>query len=55
MTRQSLVNGIVHNFVNQVVEALDSNIANVHGRPFANGFEALKDLDIFGRVLSVGG
>jgi hypothetical protein len=54
MSCQCLVNGIIHDFVNKVVKTFDPDIPNVHGRSFADSFEALKDLDIFGRVLGVG-
>ena len=46
IARQRLVDRVVHDLVNQVVETLFADIADVHGRTLAHRFEAFEDLDI---------
>ena len=53
MPAHGLVDGVVHHFVDQVVEAFRAGIADVHGRPFPHGLQALEDLDLVGVVLGV--
>jgi hypothetical protein len=36
MTGQGLVYGVVHHLINQVVKALEPNVANVHGGALAH-------------------
>ena len=43
---QSLVNRVVHCFVDQVVQTFFADVANVHGRALANGFKPFEHLDI---------
>ena len=53
MPAHGLVDGVVHHLVDQVVEAFGAGIADVHGRPFPHGLQALEDLDLVGVVLGV--
>ncbi len=46
-----LIDGVVHHFVDQVVQTPDRGVANVHRRAQAHCFETLEDLDTFGGVL----
>jgi hypothetical protein len=48
MTGQGFVNGIIHHLVDQVMQALDPDIPDVHGRPLAYGLKPFEDLDVFG-------
>ncbi len=50
-TGQGLVDGVVDNFVNQVVQSFDADVADIHGRAFAHGFQTLQHLDVAGAVL----
>ncbi len=52
-TRQRFVDRVVHHLVDQVMEALLTDVADVHGRPFAHGLQALEDLDVRGGILSL--
>ena len=36
MAGQGLVNGVVHHLINQVVQALEPNVSNVHGGALAH-------------------
>jgi hypothetical protein len=53
VARQRLVNGVVHDLVDEVVEPIGPGVADVHGRPLAHGLEALEDLDV-ARGIGVG-
>jgi hypothetical protein len=48
MTGQGFIDRVIDDFVYQVVQAFDPDVPDVHGRPFADGFQSLEDLDIFG-------
>ncbi|OAV74332.1 hypothetical protein Barb7_02180 [Bacteroidales bacterium Barb7] len=50
MTCQRLVNGVIHDLVNQMMKSLFADVANVHGRPFAHGFQSFKHLNTLCRV-----
>ncbi len=43
---QRLVDRVVHDLVDEVVETLLADVADIHGRAFAHRFEALEDLDV---------
>ena len=47
---QGLVDGVVHDFVNEVVEAFRTGAADVHGGPLADRLQALEDLDALCRI-----
>src|SRR5690606_2037467 len=47
---ERLVDRIVDDFVDQVMKALGSRRADVHGGPLAHGFEAFEDLNAAGVV-----
>ena len=49
--RQSLVDGVVHDLVDQMVQAGGRGRADIHARPFAHGLQALEDLDLRGVIL----
>ena len=53
--RQRLVDRVVHDLVHEVMQAANGGRANVHGRPFADGFETLQYLNRIGAVLIVFG
>ena len=48
--RQGLVDRVVNNLVDKVMQAAESRGADVHARSFADGLEALQNLDVFGVV-----
>ena len=43
---QGLVDGVIHNFIDQVVQTGFAGRANVHAGPFAHGLQPLQDLDL---------
>lgn len=45
-----LVDGVVHGFVNQVVQALFTDVANIHGGALAHGLQAFEHLNVTGAV-----
>jgi hypothetical protein len=48
VTGHSLVDGVVHYFIYQVVETLLADVSNVHRRAFTDCLKALKDLNAVG-------
>ena len=51
---QSLVDGVVHDLVDQVVQAPRPRGADIHAGTFTDRFQALQDLDLVAAVLVVG-
>ena len=45
------VDGVVHHFVDQVVQAVFTDVADIHGGTFAHGLQAFEHLDVAGRVV----
>ncbi len=45
ITREDFIDGVVDDLVDQMMQTLNSGRANVHRRPFADGFDSLEDLD----------
>ena len=45
VARQSLVNGVIHNFIYQVVETGGGSGSDIHARSLPNGLQPLQDLD----------
>ena len=43
---QGLIDGVIHNFINQVVQTRGGGGADVHARPLAHRLQALQDLDL---------
>ena len=43
---QSLVNGVVHDLIDQVVETGGGGGADIHARTLPHGLQALQDLDL---------
>jgi len=54
ITGHHLVDGIVHHFVNQVVQAARTGIGNVHAGTLAHVFQVAQVLQVFGRVVGPG-
>ncbi len=52
---ERFVNGVVNDFVNEMMQTHFSGRADVHGGTFADGFHAAEDLDGVGGVVAVGG
>jgi hypothetical protein len=50
MSRQRLVDRIVHHLVDEMVQAVGTGRPDIHGRAFSNWFEAFQDLDRTGVV-----
>ena len=48
-----LVDGVVHRLVHQVVKALLTNVANIHGRTLTHGLQSLEHLNITRGVVLV--
>ena len=48
---QGFVDGVVDDFINQVMEAVGARAPDVHRRAFPDRFEALEDFDAFGRII----
>ena len=51
VTRQRLVNGVVHNLIDQVMQARFTGGADVHARALPHGLQALQNLDLRARIL----
>ena len=49
--RQSLVDGIVHDLIDQMVQALGTGGTDIHARALADGFQAFQDLDLTAVIL----
>ena len=43
-----LVNGVVYYFVNQMMQTVLADVANVHGRTFTDSFQTFQHLDVAG-------
>src|SRR5699024_11428627 len=52
---QGLVDGVVHDLVDQVVQATLAGGADIHARPLADRLQPFEDLDLAAVVLVVGG
>ena len=52
---EGFVDGVVHDFVHQVMQAEFAGRADVHGGAFAHRFHAAEDFDGVGGVVAVGG
>src|SRR5690242_13382010 len=53
VTGKRFVNGIVHDFVDEVMQSHLAIRADVHGGAQAHGFHTLKDFNVVGGVLAV--
>ena len=49
--RQSLVDGVVHHLIYQMMKSSCRDIADVHRRSLADRFQTLQDLDTVGRII----
>ena len=43
---ERFVNGVVHRFVNEVMQTLFADVADVHGRAFTHGFKPFEHLNV---------
>ena len=50
---QGLVDGVVHHFVDQVVQSHLAGRADVHGGTQAHGLQAFENLDVFAGIAAV--
>ncbi len=48
---KGLVDGVVDHLIHKVVQTLGRDVADVHGRTLAHGFQALEDLDFIRAVI----
>ena len=48
---ECFVDGVIYGLIDEVVKALLADVADVHGRALAYGFQAFKDLDITGAIV----
>jgi hypothetical protein len=48
-----LVDGVINDFVDEVVEGVEAGAADVHARALADGVEAFEHLDLISAVLAV--
>jgi hypothetical protein len=46
VARHGLVDGVVDDFVDEVVEAAGAGVADEHARALADGLQAFEDLDV---------
>ena len=53
-SRKSFVNRVVDDFVNEVVQSIDSRRTDVHGGPLANRLQSLQNFDVFRSVVRFG-
>jgi len=51
---EGFVNRVIDDFIDQVMQSSDANIADVHGGAFANSFQSFEDLNIGSSVLLLG-
>ncbi len=50
VARERLVDGVVHDLVDEVVQPAHADVADVHGGALADSLEAFEDLDVGGAV-----
>ena len=50
VTGESFVDGVIHHFVNQMVQTFECGIADVHGRAHTHRFQTFQHGDLAGRV-----
>ena len=55
VTGQGLIDRVIDDFINQMMEPTGTDTADIHAWPFANGFEALQDLDLLCPIFTVDG
>ena len=55
ITGKRLVDGVVDDFINKVVESALGGRADIHTRAHADGFQALKNLNLIGGVFALDG
>ncbi len=47
------VDGVIDDFVDQVVESVEAGAADVHAGALADGFESFQDFDLLGVVVAL--
>lgn len=50
-TCHSLVDGVVHGLIDEMVQTFLTDVANIHSRTLAHGFQTLQHLDVGGGVI----
>ena len=50
IARHGFVDGVVDHFIYQMMQAAEMHVADIHGRTFAHGLQAFKDLDFTGTI-----
>ena len=53
ITSQGFVDRVVHRLVNEVVQTFLADVADVHGRALAYGFQTFQHLNVGGAVIGV--
>ena len=48
---QCLVNGVIHNFIDEMVKAADRCTADIHTGSFANRFQSFQDLNLIRTII----
>ena len=52
ITGQSLIDGVVHCFINQVVQAFLADVTNVHSRTLSHCLQTFENLDITSTIIA---
>ncbi len=50
---QTFINGVIHHFIDQMVQTLGTGRTNIHGRPLTNCGQSFKNLDALSTVFFV--
>ncbi len=53
MASERFVDGIIHDFIDQVVQTAHADVADIHRGAFTDRLHPLKDLDAFGAVVFI--
>ena len=51
VTGKRLVDGVVHHFIDKMVQPFLANVSNVHSRTLAHSFQPFKHLNVAGRIV----
>ena len=54
VTYQSLIDGVIHNLVDQVVQPSLGGVANIHSGSFSHRLEAFENFNIIGFIVGLG-
>ena len=53
-SRESFIDGVVYDFVYEVVQPVRSGRTDIHCRALSNGFQPFQHFDVFGAVIGIG-